>query len=70
MESIVQDTIGYDKVRGDKITVKDFKFIGVKPIDQVAQTVDENGNAIVIDDQPVDTISMIKSILKDFILNA
>ena len=66
MESIVQDTIGYDKVRGDKITVKDFKFIGVKPIDQVAQTVDENGNAIVIDDQPVDTISMIKSILKDF----
>ena len=66
LESIVQDTIGYDKVRGDKITVKDFKFIGVKPIDQVAQTVDENGNAIVIDDQPVDTISMIKSILKDF----
>ena len=66
LESIVQDTIGYDKVRGDKITVKDFKFIGVKPIDQVAQTVDENGNAIVIDGQPVDTISMIKSILKDF----
>jgi flagellar M-ring protein FliF len=66
LESIVQDTIGYDKVRGDKITVKDFKFIGVKPIDQVAQTVDENGNAIVIDNTPVDTISMIKSILKEF----
>ena len=66
LESIVQDTIGYDKVRGDKITVKDFKFIGVKPIDQVAQTVDENGNAIVIDNAPVDTISMIKSILKEF----
>ena len=66
LESIVQDTIGYDKVRGDKIRVKDFKFIGVKPIDQVAQTVDENGNAIVIDNAPVDTISMIKSILKEF----
>ncbi len=66
LESVVEDTIGYDKARGDKITVKDFKFIGVKPIEQIAQTVDENGNAIVIDNAPVDTISMIKSILKDF----
>ncbi|BAK74270.1 MAG: flagellar basal-body MS-ring/collar protein FliF [Arcobacter sp.] len=66
LESVVQDTIGYDKVRGDKITVKDFKFIGVKPLDQVAQTVDANGNAVVIDNESVDTISMIKSILKDF----
>ena len=66
LESIVQDTIGYDKVRGDKITVKDFKFIGVKPIDQVGQTVDENGNAIVLNDGPVDTISMIKSLLREF----
>ena len=66
LESVVEDTIGYDKARGDKITVKDFKFIGVKPIEQIAQTVDENGNAIVIDNAPVDTISMIKYILKDF----
>lgn len=66
LESIVQDTIGYDKVRGDKITVKDFKFIGVKPIDQIGQTVDENGNVVVIDNSSVDNISMIKSILKDF----
>ena len=66
MESIVQDTVGYDKVRGDKITVKDFKFIGVKPIEQVAQTVDENGNAVIIDNSSVDTLSMIKSILRDF----
>ncbi|MDY0051091.1 MAG: flagellar basal-body MS-ring/collar protein FliF [Aliarcobacter sp.] len=66
LESIVQDTIGYDKVRGDKITVKDFKFIGVKPIDQIGQTLDENGNVIIIDNGPVDTISMIKSIFKDF----
>lgn len=66
LESVVQNTIGYDQVRGDKITVRDFKFIGVKPIEQVAQTVDENGNAIVVDNTPVDTISMIKSVLKDF----
>lgn len=66
LESVVQDTIGYDKVRGDKITVRDFKFIGVKPIDQVAQTVDENGNAIIISEESIDTVSMVKSIFKDF----
>ncbi len=66
LESIVQDTVGYDKIRGDKITVKDFKFIGVKPIEQVAQTVDQNGNAIIVGDESTDTLSMIKSILKDF----
>lgn len=66
LESVVQDTIGYDKARGDKITVRDFKFIGVKPIEQVAQTVDANGNAIIIGDESTDTLSMIKSILRDF----
>jgi flagellar M-ring protein FliF len=66
LESIVQDTVGYDKVRGDKITVRDFKFIGVKPIEQVAQTVDEKGNAVIIDNSSVDTLSMVKSILRDF----
>lgn len=66
LESVVQDTIGYDKVRGDKITVKDFKFIGVKPIEQVTQTVDENGNAVIVGEESTDTLSMIKSILKDF----
>lgn len=66
LESVVQDTIGYDKVRGDKVTVRDFKFIGVKPIEQVAQTVDENGNAVIIDKESPDVLSMIKSILRDF----
>lgn len=66
LESVVQDTIGYDKVRGDKITVRDFKFIGVKPIDQVTQTVDENGNAVIIEEERIDTVSMVKSIFKDF----
>jgi flagellar M-ring protein FliF len=66
LESIIQDTIGYDKTRGDKITVKDFKFIGVKPIEQIGQTVDKDGNAIIVGDESTDTIAMIKSILKDF----
>jgi flagellar M-ring protein FliF len=66
LESVIQDTIGYDQARGDKITVKDFKFIGVKPIEQIAQTVDKDGNVVVISDEPVDTISMIKSVIKDF----
>ncbi|MDD2896265.1 MAG: flagellar basal-body MS-ring/collar protein FliF [Aliarcobacter sp.] len=66
LESVVQDTIGYDKTRGDKITVKDFKFIGVKPIEQVTQTVDANGNAIIVGDESTDTLAMIKSILRDF----
>jgi flagellar M-ring protein FliF len=66
LESVVQDTIGYDKARGDKITVRDFKFIGVKPIEQVAQTVDANGNAVIVGDESTDTLAMIKSILRDF----
>lgn len=66
LESVVQDTIGYDKTRGDKITVKDFKFIGVKPIEQVTQTVDANGNAVIVGEESTDTLAMIKSILRDF----
>jgi len=67
IDSIVQDTIGYDQKRGDKITVKDFKFIGVKALDEVKQQVDENGNVISVDkSSPVDTLTMIKSILKEF----
>lgn len=66
LESVVQDTIGFDKSRGDKITVKDFKFIGVKPIEQISQTVDKDGNAIIVGDESTDTVAMIKSILRDF----
>lgn len=66
LESVVQDTIGYDRTRGDKVTVKDFKFIGVKPIEQVSQTVDENGNAVIVDNKSADILSMIRSLLKDF----
>ena len=65
--SIVEDTIGYEQERGDKITVRDFKFLGVKSLDEIKQQVDENGNVIAIDDgNAVDTLTMIKSILKEF----
>jgi len=68
IESIVQDTIGYELKRGDKVTVRSFKFLGVQPIGSIAQKVDENGNVIVegAESSPVDTLAMVKSILKEF----
>lgn len=67
IESVVQDTIGFDDNRGDKITVRDFKFIGLKPSATSEQTVDENGNPIASEsaDGGVDNIAMVKSLLKD-----
>ena len=67
MESIVQDTVGFDEKRGDKISVKDFKFVGLKAT--AGQSVDENGNPIegsVSSDGDVDTLAMVRSILRDF----
>ncbi|XOB61614.1 flagellar basal-body MS-ring/collar protein FliF [Campylobacterota bacterium DY0563] len=67
IESVVQDTIGYDEKRGDKITVRDFKFIGLKSVNAAGTQVDENGNPIAgSQDSGVDTFSMVRSILKDF----
>lgn len=65
IESIVQDTIGYDEKRGDKITVRDFKFIGLKTPGSGVQ-VDENGNPISATQDNVDTFTMVRTILKDF----
>ncbi|WP_428027009.1 flagellar basal-body MS-ring/collar protein FliF [Arcobacter sp.] len=58
---VVQDTIGYDERRGDKITVKDFKFV---TLTDGNVNVDANGNPI--SEGPVDTIGMIKTILSEF----
>ena len=68
IESIVQDTIGYEEQRGDKITVKDFKFIGLKPIAAATAKLDADGNPINSEDtsSSVDTIAMVQSILRDF----
>ena len=68
IESIVEDTIGYDEQRGDKITVRDFKFIGLKPITTPQGTTDAQGNSLAQSEtsSSVDTFAMIQSILRDF----
>ncbi|RXJ90200.1 flagellar M-ring protein FliF [Arcobacter sp. CECT 8983] len=67
IESIVQETIGFNAKRGDKIAVKAFKFVTMK---NTKVQVDENGNPVIVDaseaDSSVDTLSMVKSILKEF----
>lgn len=67
LQSVVQDTVGYDQKRGDKVTVKDFKFLGVKRADGSGQALDENGNPIAVDDDSgVDTLAMVKTVLQEF----
>ncbi|WP_298753733.1 flagellar basal-body MS-ring/collar protein FliF [uncultured Arcobacter sp.] len=57
ISEVVQDTIGYDDRRGDKVTVKDFKFV----------TATEAGAAGDGTAEPVDdTIGMVKAILSEF----
>lgn len=66
IESIVQETVGFNSARGDKIAVKAFKFVTMK---NAKVQVDENGNPVVttIDESTsVDTFTMVKSILKEF----
>ncbi len=66
MESIVQDTIGFNQKRGDQISVKSFKFFGLKAIsDTAGQKVDENGN-IIEQGSKTDTLAMLKAVLKEF----
>lgn len=65
--SIVQDTIGYDQERGDKITVKDFKFLGFKELPTAGQAAGGSAEgAVEGSDSNVDTLTMIRTILKDF----
>lgn len=64
LESVVQDTIGYDNARGDKVTVRDFKFLASSAT--AGQKVDENGNPVVSDENIVDTFTQVKTILKEF----
>ncbi|MGB6327600.1 MAG: flagellar basal-body MS-ring/collar protein FliF [Halarcobacter sp.] len=67
IESIVQDTVGYDAQRGDKITVKDFKFIGLKPINPSESNANSNNASPILEDNSSgNTPAMIKSILRDF----
>lgn len=57
LNSIVQEAIGYKEDRGDRVTVKAFKFLGLKPLDgtgEDANAEDESGMGILA------TESMIK----------
>lgn len=55
----VQNSVGYDDRRGDKITVKDFKFV---VSGESGQVLDKDGNPI---EESTDTVGMIKSILSE-----
>ena len=60
--SIVEEAVSYDKKRGDKVTVRNFKFLGL--IDSSKVLLDSNGNAISSGN--VDDATMFKSLMKDF----
>ncbi len=68
--ALVEDTVGYDVKRGDKITVKEFKFVGFQKLQTTPSQpqLDENGEPVVMDsvNDSVDTLSMVRSILRDF----
>jgi flagellar M-ring protein FliF len=80
IRSVVQDTIGFDKERGDQVSVKNFKFIKFQNITVDGKKLDENGQ-VVVDANGVavapngsvagalgfsDNLSMVKTILDEF----
>lgn len=65
--SVVEDTIGFDAKRGDKITVKDFKFLGLKELSGgSAPKLDADGNPIEEESSGADNLMVVKSIFQDF----
>ncbi len=65
LESVVQDTIGYDTARGDKVTVRDFKFLASN--NTSAQKLDDQGNPIAVEEENIaGTLTQVKTILKEF----
>ncbi|PUE66855.1 flagellar basal-body MS-ring/collar protein FliF [Arcobacter lacus] len=68
LESLSGDAIGYDRGRGDTITVKDFKFVGAKTLNENGQLVDEFGNVINSAESSgvAGTLATVKSILQDY----
>ena len=61
--SIVEESIAYDIKRGDKVSVRDFKFLGLK--DLGSRSVDSNGN-VVQSPENTDNLALIKSLIRDF----
>ncbi|MDD3024995.1 MAG: flagellar basal-body MS-ring/collar protein FliF [Aliarcobacter skirrowii] len=65
LQSLVEDAIGFDKNRGDKVSVKDFKFLTLKSYDANGQAIDEFGNVIGDQNEYFDA-STIKRILDEY----
>ncbi|MDX4050604.1 flagellar basal-body MS-ring/collar protein FliF [Aliarcobacter skirrowii] len=65
LQSLVEDAIGFDKNRGDKVSVKDFKFLTLKSYDANGQAIDEFGNVIGGQNEYFDA-STIKRILDEY----
>ncbi|MDX4070912.1 flagellar basal-body MS-ring/collar protein FliF [Aliarcobacter skirrowii] len=65
LQSLVEDAIGFDKNRGDKVSVKDFKFLTLKSYDANGQALDEFGNVIGGQNEYFDA-STIKRILDEY----
>ena len=68
VKAIVQDAIGFVDKRGDKVTVKNFKFLSSGSGGAITTSVNEKGETVTVssDDENADTIAMVKSILRDF----
>lgn len=67
IKSIVEDTVGFDDKRGDRITVKDFKFLTSGNGDTIKTMVNEKGETVSsLGESGTDNIAMIKSIIRDF----
>jgi len=62
IKDIVQDTVGYNKKRGDQVTVKSFKFIGFGALDSNSSS---NKNLDTVNDTMLKALST-KSLLQDF----
>jgi flagellar M-ring protein FliF len=64
INSIIEETVGYKKKRGDKVTVKSFKFIGFGKLDNNLTQTNQDENDISSDSNLM--LMMVKSILQDF----
>ena len=65
INAIVEETIGYKKERGDKVTVKSFKFLGLKDLaalEGTGETTEEDGGG---EDTSLGAVA-IKSMMQDF----
>ena len=67
LETLIQNSIGYNKKRGDKVSVKNFTFLVANSLNN-QQTISKDGKIIIQsnEEQSSDTLTMIKSVLQEF----